>query len=85
MNPYLTFRKLHRVLVLVICIATLVMMGTGVVLKYPQITNIIPVSLSSVRTLHNTASPLFSIVLFLMMLSGVVMYFYPIIVKRKKQ
>lgn len=84
MNSYITFRKLHRVLVLVMIVATLVMSTTGTLLKYPKISNFLSVDLIFVRTIHNTASPFFGAVLLLMMLSGSVMYFYPILSKRKK-
>lgn len=83
MNIYLLFRKIHRVLVLLITFSTLLMTFTGIILKYPRITNTIPLNLVSVRNLHNLASPFFSIVLVLMMISGIVMYFYPIWIKKK--
>lgn len=84
MNIYLTFRKLHRLLVLVISTSALLMSLTGMVMKYPMITNVIPLDLMMVRNLHNIASPFFGVVLVLMMVSGVVMYFYPIITRRRK-
>jgi ABC-type transport system involved in cytochrome c biogenesis permease subunit len=64
--------------------STLLMAFTGTVLKYPRITNFIPLDLVFIRNLHNIASPFFGVVLVLMMVSGVVMYFYPIIARRKK-
>jgi hypothetical protein len=84
MNSYLTFRKVHRVLVLVMIGSTLLMTITGLIMKYPAITNVVSFDLGFIRKLHNLTSPFFSIVLLLMMLSGTVMYFYPIIARRKK-
>jgi|WetSurMetagenome_2_1015567.scaffolds.fasta_scaffold37239_2 hypothetical protein len=78
MFSYITFRKIHRLLVLVISVATLLMAFTGLLLKYPRITNILPFDLVTIRNLHNVASPFFTIILVLMMISGLVMYFYPI-------
>lgn len=84
MNYYLLFRKVHRLLVLVMTVSISIMAFTGILLKYPKITSVLPFNLAIIRTLHSTASPLFTIVLVLMMISGVVMYFYPIIRNRKR-
>lgn len=84
MNIYLFVRKLHRILVLVIILSTLIMTVTGVILKYPKLSNLIPFDLFFIRSLHNATSPFFAIVLTLMMLSGSVMYFYPILARRNK-
>lgn len=70
-------------MVLVIIFSTLLMTFTGTILKYPKITNIIPFDLVFIRNLHNVTSPLFSVVLILMMVSGAVMYFYPLWNKKK--
>jgi len=81
---YIFFRKIHRLLVLVMSVSIILMTFTGILMKYPRITNYLPFDLVTVRSIHNAASPLFSIILVLMMISGLVMYFYPIILRRKK-
>lgn len=60
------------------------MAGTGTALKYPNFAVKIPsVDIDSVRMLHNNMSPFFSISLFVMMLTGVYMYVFPLL--RSKQ
>jgi hypothetical protein len=82
MSPYLFFRKMHRLLVLVTAFSTLVMAISGIFLKFSGLAKALSLNLSSIRFIHNIASPFYTILLMLMMISGVVMYFYPII-KRK--
>lgn len=85
MNIYLLSRKVHRVLVLVISVSTLLMTITGLILKYPRISNVVPLDPITMRSLHNVASPYFGVLLSLMAITGLVMYFYPIYIKRKQQ
>jgi len=84
MINYPFFRKVHRVLVLVMTFSVLLMTITGILLKYPEIPFWLHIDPVFVRSLHNGASPFFTIVLLLMMISGLVMYFYPIWRSRKK-
>jgi len=69
-----TARITHRFLVWVIIILGLIMMLTGSAMKFPEIALIDPLQ---ARQIHNVISTLFSIVLFLMMLTGAFMYLYP--------
>jgi exosortase/archaeosortase len=75
---YLFSKKIHRILVLLIILMTLVMIITGVALKY-QINFF---DLGLFRFIHNNLSPLFSIILILMILTGSVLYIFPLL-KRK--
>ncbi len=60
------------------------MAGTGTALKYPTYAVKIPfVDIDRFRMLHNNMSPFFSISLFVMMLTGVYMYVFPLL--RSKQ
>jgi hypothetical protein len=62
------------------------MATTGSILKFPGFfINFKFIDLALVRYLHNQMSLFFSIGLFLMASSGLVMYFYPAIVARKKK
>lgn len=80
---YLKAKKLHRFLVLIIVILGLIMMVTGSVMKYPQLFSFLdPLA---ARRLHSTISTFFSITLFFMATSGLVMYLYPAYQKRKLQ
>lgn len=85
MNIYLLSKKIHRLLVVLISFSIILMTATGLMMKYPRITNVIPFNLVSVRTLHNLASPIFSIILVLMMVTGIIMYFYPVLTNRKSK
>jgi hypothetical protein len=77
-------RLLHRVFVIIISTVSLVMAGTGIAMKYPNIVlRLVPVlDLGMVRSIHNQLSFVFTFVLFCMVISGLYMYFYPIIIKR---
>jgi len=56
----------------------LLMMVTGIYMKAGVYT-------PAVMSLHGSASILFSIFLFVMMVSGIVLYLFPILQKRKAQ
>jgi hypothetical protein len=62
------------------------MAGTGLLLKYTSLASkYLPfVDLGLTRYIHNNLSVLFTIVLVIMALSGIVMYFYPWYVKRRQ-
>ena len=84
MNIYLQVRKTHRVLVLVMMVSTLIMSITGMFMKYPGVAKALSVDPRFVNSLHSATSPFFSIILLTMMISGAVMYFYPVLNRRKK-
>lgn len=81
---YLISKKIHRILVLIITVLSLLMALTGLMLKYPAF-NLNLINLGLVRYLHNQLSPLFGIVLTLMIITGVWMYLYPELQKRIKK
>ena len=78
MKYYILSRTIHRLLVLVISFTTLIMGVTGVVMKFPKIANIFPfIDLGMVRFLHNSLSPIYGILLVVMMITGLLLYFLP--------
>jgi len=79
---YLFAKKVHRILVLIITVISLLMALTGSILKYPILSfNLFDLNL--IRYLHNQLSPFFGIVLTFMIITGIWMYFYPELQKRK--
>lgn len=81
---YLYARAIHRSLVLLITVATIVMAGSGMVLKNPRIGQALNLNLSLVRGLHNNFSLVFTILLLIMIVSGVIMYLFPLFKSQKK-
>ncbi len=82
---YILAKKIHRLLVLIILVLALLMMGTGILMKFPTlVTNGLTfINLSYVRYLHNQLSVYFSAVLAGMIITGSWMYLYPIIIRRR--
>lgn len=81
---YLNSRKLHLILVIPIAVLTLLMAGTGILLKYPQYSfGFIDPNL--IRYLHNQLSSFFTIFLGFMTLSGLVMFAMPYLRKMKSR
>ena len=72
-NLYLLSRKIHRLLVLMIFVSGAIMAITGIMLKF-QLGD-----LAKVGYLHNQMSLIFAVILFLMAISGLIMYLYPIL------
>jgi len=81
---YLYARTIHRSLVLLIAVSTLIMAGSGMILKNPGIGQALNLNLSLVRYLHNNFSLVFSMLLLMMTVSGVVMYLFPLLRSQKK-
>ncbi len=82
---YLFSRKLHRYLVIFIILLGLLMTVSGVLLKYPKISSdyLQFINLGFVRFLHNQISTYFGIALFIMIVTGAWLYFYPLWQQRK--
>lgn len=79
---YLKAKKLHRFLVVIIVTLGLIMMVTGMTMKYPQLLPFIdPLA---ARHLHNLVSPYFALTLTLMAATGLTMYLYPYYLKHKR-
>ncbi|KKP87038.1 MAG: hypothetical protein UR89_C0008G0010 [Candidatus Roizmanbacteria bacterium GW2011_GWA2_35_8] len=75
---YLFSKKVHRFLVVIIAVIGLTMSLTGILLKYPFISEkLVYIDLITIRYIHNNLSPFFTIVFLLMMLTGIVMYIFP--------
>lgn len=81
---YLLSKQIHRFCLILIVGSGGTMMLTGMALKYSSFVYKYMkfVDLQLFRTLHNTMSGFFSPVLFVMMLTGIVMYVYPVWVKK---
>ncbi len=58
-------------------ILTMVMSVTGTILKFPQMQNAV-LEVGLMRMIHNMLSPLFSLSLFVMTVTGLVMYVFPL-------
>ena len=82
MNLFIFSRKLHRLLVIVISFLTLVMGGTGILMKYPD-TFYAYIDIGMVRALHNGMSLWFTIALLVMGATGLFMYFIPYLRTKK--
>lgn len=80
---YLLSKKIHRLLVIILTSITLVMAGTGLMLEEREVW--FGLDLGMMRFIHNKLSVPFTIVLSLMILSGLFMYFYPFYVRRKHE
>lgn len=79
---YLLSKQLHRLSMYITSALILVMAGTGLVLKYPVINTWFPfIDPLRLRVIHNAVSPIFGGVLFLMMLTGIYMYIFPLLKK----
>lgn len=87
MNMYLISKKIHRLIALLTAMFILLMAGTGIMLKYSSFisTKFSFINLSLVRYLHNQLSPWFAIALATMMITGLCMYFYPLMRREKIQ
>ena len=84
-NIYLTAKKIHRLLVLVMIFLTTLMASTGTLLKYnASVAEHFPAfDLNQFRYIHNNLSVIFTIALVLMTISGTLMYFIPYLMTRK--
>ena len=82
-NLYILSRKIHRILVLMISVIGLLMAVTGIFLKYTFISEKLTfIDLGLIRFLHNNLSPYFVIVFLGMLITGLMMYIFPFIIKK---
>jgi hypothetical protein len=80
---YLFSKSIHRILVIIISVTGIFMALTGILLKYTFIVNKFSfINLGQVRYIHNNLSPAFTILFFLMGITGIIMYIFPL--TRKK-
>ncbi len=86
-NTFVFMKKVHRYLVLGILVLGLAMGITGLLLKFPKIAAdyLTFIDLGYIRFLHNNLSTYFSVVFFIMMLTGIWMYLYPGWVARRQR
>jgi H+/Cl- antiporter ClcA len=76
---YLLSKSIHRILLLIILFIGLFMSVTGILLKYTFLaTKFSFIDLGQVRYIHNNLSPVFSILFFMMALTGIIMYIFPL-------
>lgn len=74
---YLLAKQIHNVLVIFITIIGIAMATTGMVLKFPAITRLIPfIDYELSRKVHNQLSTIFGIAFVLMAITGIVMYIF---------
>jgi len=79
-NLYLLAKKIHRMIVLIIIVVGLLMAGTGTLLKYSFVSEKLTfIDLGLIRFLHNNLSPVFSIVFLGMLITGFIMYLFPML------
>lgn len=62
----------------------ILMAGSGIIMKYPKFGTALNLDLIQTRYMHNQISVLFTILLIGMMLTGIFMYIYPILPKKKR-
>lgn len=75
---YQKAKQLHRWLVLMITAAAAIMAWTGMVLKWPVTFISWGVNVAAMRTLHGQFSTVFAILLFIMVITGLYLYFFPL-------
>ncbi|MEK7597208.1 MAG: hypothetical protein AAB441_01025 [Patescibacteria group bacterium] len=79
-NLYVSSRKIHRFLVLIISVIGLLMAGTGTLLKYTFISKKLTfIDLGLIRSFHNNLSPYFVVVFLGMLITGLAMYLFPML------
>jgi uncharacterized iron-regulated membrane protein len=79
---YLVSKSIHRYLVLIISALTILMAGTGTMLKYSWMSGALGLNQAMIRFLHNNLSVVFTITLICMMVTGIIMYIFPLLKKR---
>jgi len=76
---YLFSKAVHRYLVIIMTVIALVMAGTGTVLKYKFLGDKLGLNIGMISFIHGSFSVLFTIILFLMIVSGIIMYIFPLV------
>lgn len=80
-KAYSWAKKIHRTLVLIIITLSILMAGTGLLMKYSL--TWLGNDLSKIRYLHNQLSLIFAAVLLLMIITGFAIYLLPYLIARK--
>lgn len=76
---YLFSKSLHRLAMFALIILTILMGITGLYLKYSWLNKLLPFDLTLLRYIHNEMSPYFTVALTVMMITGIVMYVFPLL------
>ena len=84
-KPYLLSKSVHRYLVVIISVLTILMAGTGIMLKYGWLSKMLRLDQGMIRFLHNNLSVVFTVALVFMMISGIIMYIFPLVRKGSPQ
>lgn len=72
-------RRVHRVAMLFVIVLGIIQMVTGSIMKYPQMFT--GIDQGSVRVLHFDVATYFSIAFFIQMVTGLIMYIAPKLIK----
>lgn len=78
---YLLAKKIHRFLVLIITALAFVMAGTGAMMGFSWAP--FGMNLAKARYVHNQLSVVFTIVLALMVITGIAMYLLPYLIGKR--
>ena len=76
---YLLSKTIHRLFLYLISYMIIFMSVTGVILKYSFFSDRAYIDLGLIRYLHNEFSIYFAVSLGIMMLTGIMMYLFPLI------
>lgn len=80
---YIWSRKIHRLVLFAVVALTLLMGTTGLFMKYTEFADSLNIDQGLIRYLHNQLSVYFAIVLGVMMCTGLFMYIFPILARRR--
>ncbi|MBI5620735.1 hypothetical protein HY949_03080 [Candidatus Gottesmanbacteria bacterium] len=76
---YLFCRKIHRYIALAATALLSLMAGTGMMLSAPKIADALPwIDIKYARSIHGAMAPWAGLSVWLMLLTGLVLYLYPL-------
>jgi hypothetical protein len=81
---YLWSKTIHRMFLFATSFLIIFMSITGSILKFSFFSKYVSIDMGLVRVLHNDLSVYFVISVGIMMLTGLYMYFFPILKKTRK-
>lgn len=82
---YLWTKTLHRIFLYLASYLIIFMSFTGIILKYPFFSRFTFLDLGLLRSLHNEFSIYFVVSLGVMMITGIYMYLFPILRRKRKE
>lgn len=84
-NFYFFCRNVHRFIALVAAVLLTFMAGTGTLLYFPKIADVLPlINLGYVRYIHGSMAPWAALAVFLMAGTGFFLYIFPLWQRRKQ-